>query len=148
MRTLAVILVIALGLGVASARGMRSWSYKELVEASDVIAIITPSKTLLRKEKAPLPDMTGVEGQRVETEFTVVVMLKGSLTDPKHLLLHHYKDIRTGGIANGPLLVAFDPKEKFQYLAFLKKGADGQYTAVTGQTDPWFSYEKLQTKAF
>ncbi len=132
MRTLAIILVIALGLGVASARGMRSWSYKELVEAS----------------KAPLPDMTGVEGQRVETEFTVVVVLKGSLTDPKHLLLHHYKDIRTGGIANGPLLVAFDPKEKFQYLAFLKTGADGQYTAVTGQTDPWFSFEKLQTKAF
>jgi hypothetical protein len=146
MRRLVIVLVL-LAVGTASARGMRGWTYRELADAADVIAIVTPTKTRMRPEKAPLPDMTGVTGQRVETEFSVQVVLKGTPADPKQIVLHHYADTRTGAIGNGPMLVAFEPKDKVSYLVFLKKGADGQYTAVTGQTDPYFSFEKLQQKA-
>jgi hypothetical protein len=147
MRILGLILMMVLATGTAGARGMRSWTYRELVDAADVVAIVMPTKTKQRPEKAPLPDMPSVTAQRIETEFAIVAVLKGTPADTKKLLLHHYADTRTGGIANGPLLVAFEPKDKPQYLVFLKKGSDGQYVAVTGQTDPMFSFEKLQQRA-
>lgn len=147
MRKLAIVILTLVLVDTASARVMRMWSYTALVDAADVVAIVTPTKTRMRSEKAPLPDISNVTGTRVETEFTVLAVLKGKPTDPKKLLLHHYADTGTGPIGNGPMLVSFEPKDKLQYLVFLKKGADGQYTAVTGQTDPYFSFEKLQQKA-
>lgn len=147
MRILGLVLVMALAAGTADARGMRGWTYRELVEAAEVVAIVTPTRTKQRPEKAPLPDMPSVTAQRVETELALVAVLKGTPADTKKLLLHHYVDTRTGAIANGPLLVAFEPKDRLQYLVFLKKGSDGQYVAVTGQTDPMFSFEKLQQRA-
>ncbi|MEO8704178.1 MAG: hypothetical protein ABI867_29265 [Kofleriaceae bacterium] len=142
-----LVVMLAIGFGTASARGMKAWSYRELVDAADVVAIVTPTKTKLRTEKAPLPEMPSVSATRVETEFAIVAVVKGKPADAKKLLLHHYADTRAGAIPNGPLLVAFEPKDKAQYLVFLKQGADGQYVAVTGQTDPMFSFEKLQQRA-
>ena len=147
MRQLCIVVFVLMFAGTALGRGMRSWSYAQLTDAADVVVIITPTKTKLRPEKAPLPDIGNVIAQRVETEFSVQVVLKGTLADPKQLVLHHYKDIRTGPIGNGPMLVSFEPNDKLVYVAFLKKGADGQYIAVTGQTDPHYSFEKLQQKA-
>jgi hypothetical protein len=155
MKRIVVFVVVALGSGAVSARVMKAWSYKELVDAADVVAIVTPTKTKARSEKAPLPGMVETRngktvpilGLRWETELAITVVLKGTPADPKRLVLHHYAETRTGPIANGPLLVAFDPKEHASYLVFLKKGADGQYVAVTGQTDPLFSFDKLQQPA-
>ncbi len=145
----------------AEARTTRAWSYSVLYDGADLVVIATPTATRMREEQAQLPDIqqtdkngkTGpVMAQRVETELRVVVVLKGKAQDAqdkatKTILLHHYTDIPNSGPSlDGPGFVAFDPKDRKQYLMFLKRGKNGQYVAVSGQTDPHFSIEELRDR--
>jgi len=91
-RLAGLVVLLAIGVGTASARGMRAWTYRELHDAADVVAIVTPAKTRMRPEQAPLPDLVEtrpggkqvpVLGQRVETELEVTTILKGKLADPR-----------------------------------------------------------------
>ncbi len=145
--------------GLAQARITRAWTYAELFAGADLVVIATPSATHQRKEQAELPGIVQtspdkksapVIGQRIETTFKVLAVLKGLARDETGgttgiFYLHHYSEI--GPSLNGPLHVSFDPKAKLQYLMFLKRGFDGQYIAVSGQTDPWFSIEPLRERA-
>ena len=147
MTRIAMLLAVLFVAQPVAARGMRGWSYAELTAAADLVAIVQPTATKDRKEKVPFPGMSGgVMGERRETSMTVTAVLKGKAEVGKTILLHHYADTRTGPIGNGPGTVSFDPKEKLQYLMFLKLGKDGQYVAVSGQTDPIQSVEKLQMR--
>ena len=62
------------------------------------------------------------------------------------IVLHHYKEA-DGPTINGPGLVTFDPKDRKQYLMFLTRDRDGEYIAVSGQTDPDQSVEALRELA-
>lgn len=144
---------------VGEARLTRSWSYDQLWNAADIVVIAVATATRDRKETMPFPGVRRVDakgknepvvGQRMETTFRVVVTLKGKAVDAKgravaKFPLHYYSV--TGAMLDGPTLVSFDLRAKKQYLMFLKAGEDGQYVAVSGQTDPWFSIEELRERA-
>jgi hypothetical protein len=63
---------------VAMARIVRPWSYQELLEASDLVVIASPTASNDTTEHIDLP---GFDGQRVigvETKFAVSGVLKGN----------------------------------------------------------------------
>jgi hypothetical protein len=82
-------------------------------------------------------------GAGVETEFTILTVLKGDATLQK-FVLHHYREAEPEQVSlNGPGLPSFEPKRQKAVLLFLKRAADGRYTAVSGQTDPDISVRAL-----
>lgn len=144
--------------GVARARLTRAWGYDDLLKGADLVVIARPGTTTDTGKQEELPgirqvDKSGKEspvmGERLATDFTVVTVLKGKALDPKGkahgtFVLHHDKDGAGGPAIDGPGFVTFDASAHKQYLMFLVRGKDGQYAAVSGLTDPWFSIEPLQ----
>jgi len=125
---------------------MRTWTFDTLNDKATLIVIATPTKVVETSELAALPNIATVHtngtqepvmGKGVETSFKVLTVLKGD-RDIKQLVLHHYSFASAPGYGD-PLLVSFKPGGKKQFLMFLEKEADGQYVAVSGQTDPAFS---------
>lgn len=129
------------------ARLMRSWSYQELLDQSDLVVIAAPTGTSDTPEQIDLPGIAvaGADNQPrglpvigVETRFRVSAVLKGgkALTQ---FVLHHYREARPEAVSsNGPALVAFDPVKTGSFLLFLVREADGRYAPTSGQTDPGF----------
>jgi hypothetical protein len=139
-------LVFAAVLGwssVSDARASKSWSYAELFDKADVVVIASPGKTTITRTTQKIPNMS-IEGWRVGTELNVVAVLKGKA--PKAITLHHITLKDGGMMPNGPGLVRFDPKADTQYLMFLVKDTDGEYIAVSGQTDPAYSLEPVRAR--
>jgi hypothetical protein len=131
--TFALVLILA-SAGVAEARGVRLWSYQELLDKSDLVVIATVTNTGDTKERIDLPGFDGQHVVGVETKFNVSAVLKGN-KEVKDIVLHHYRD--DGVIVpNGPTFVAFDSAQKRPLLLFLVREADGRYAPVVGQTDP------------
>jgi hypothetical protein len=139
--------------GDADARLVQITPYDQLTAQADVIVIATPTDVRDTSKETTLPGITRgssngsstapVPAVSLETTFVVLSVLKG---DPalKHLVLHHLREADPPKVEiDAPGLVSFDPKEKRRYLLFLKREADGRYTAVTGQTDPVFSIKDL-----
>jgi hypothetical protein len=119
---------------IADARLIAPWSYRDLIDKSDVVAIGTATAT---REVAERADHVGYISQHVvgvETTFAIAGVLKGD-AGMKELVLHHY---RAEGmmVPNGPTLVAFEPEKKQTFLLFLVREADGRYAPTSGQIDP------------
>ena len=123
----------------ASARIMRGWTYQEMLDQSDLVAIARPVASKNTPERTVLPDIApDVHVLGVETDFEVSAVLKGS-KDIKKFVMHHYNLVKPDEpMINGPCLFYFDPKEKRKpkFLLFLVREQDGRYAPVTGQTDP------------
>jgi hypothetical protein len=135
----------------ALARPIAVRSYDQLTKEADLVVIASPTATRDTPERRNLPGFSSaIPVIGVETTFQVAAMLKGEVnpgpTDKsKPLTLHHYRlPDRAAALPNGPGLVAFDPKDRKQYLLFLKREADGRFCAVSGQTDPDLSIEPLR----
>jgi hypothetical protein len=133
---------------VAMARGVRIWSYQELLEASDLVVIATPTASNDTKEHIDLPGFHGQRVMGVETRFAVSGVLKGDKT-LKDLVLHHYRPAPGGmRVSNGPTFVYFAVSEKPSvprrtYILFLHREADGRYAPVVGQADPGLGVMEL-----
>ena len=144
-KILAGVLILTTGL-LAQARLMRTWSYQELYEQADLVAIATPTSTQDTTEKATLPNISpDVHVIGLSTEFEIRLVLKGD-KGLKKMTLHHYRlpDPKQLMI-NGPNLASFDPNGHGRYLLFLHLESDGRYSPVSGQTDPTlFSLQKLE----
>lgn len=147
------------------ARGVRAWSYDELVKASDVVLVIEPLKTENNDDTFATEYDLDWDFQGVSTTFKVHCCFKGS-TVPDEIVVKHfeYKPNGMGG-ANGPTFLQFLPgtlKYKAAYskddkevssntyyephpcwLAFLKKTADGSFVPVAGQIDTGLSFKEL-----
>jgi hypothetical protein len=123
--------------GSSMARPMRSASYEELMEKSDLVVIASPTAVNDTKEERNLPDISAVRVTGVETKFAVSVVFKGDKA-LKEFTLHHYRQTKEGAVPNGPLLAKFDPAHSRSFLLFLVREADGRYAPVLGQTDPGF----------
>ena len=144
MRFHILILCAVLGASATSdARAMKSWSYAEMVEKSDIVVIASVGKTTLTVSNEAIPNM-GITGTRIATEATIVATLKGK--PPKAITLHLIAMKGSAMPANGPNLIVFDSRPGVQYLMFLVKDKDGEYVPVTGQTDPVFSIEPLRAR--
>ena len=133
--------VLALCFGVESqARIHQAWSDDALNDSATLIVIATPSSITATTERTNLLSNVSVGG--VETSFRVLTVLKGDRSI-KTLVLHHYALVTGQNFIDGPNLIAFDPKERKQYLMSLQKEADGRYAAVSGQIDPYASLKEF-----
>ncbi len=142
-----VAFVVMMGIcSSAQARLMRSWDYKKLSEESELIVIAIqaqPSEMTLNTIILPDIGPDQIKVNEMMTNFVIAGVLKGQVED-KVLQLRHYALLSSEKISlNGPGLVSFDPQERFAYLLFLKKGADGVYEPMSGQTDPNQAVKKL-----
>ena len=143
-RSIAVLLILATAL-LAQARTMKSWSYQELYDQSDLVVIAKPVSTQDTTEKSPLPNISSVQVVGLSTEFDISLVMKGDKS-AKKATLHHYRLADPKQLMiNGPHLASFDSKQHPRYLLFLHREADGRYSPVSGQTDPaLFSVVKLE----
>ena len=140
---------IVLGLiGIASARVARAWSYQELLDKSDLVAIAIPTATNDTKEQIELPGFMGQRVVGVETKFSVHALFKGDKT--KDFVLHHYRPDDSGMIVpNGPGFLSFEPVDnptalRRTYILFLVREADGRYAPVVGQAEPGLAIRELK----
>ena len=79
----------------------------------------------------------------MEATFEVSAVLKGTHEKPRLVFRYLREEKREVASRGEPELVAFDTGEKKQYLLFLKRGEDGRYSAVVGQTDPADAVKEL-----
>jgi hypothetical protein len=136
-----LIFLMTLSLGVESqARIHQYWSEDALNDSATLIVVAAASSVAATAEQTNILSNVSVTG--VETGFTVFTVLKGDRSI-KTVILHHYVLVPGQDISGGPGLIAFDPKERKQYLMFLQKEADGRYIAVSGQIDPDGSFKEL-----
>ena len=133
--TITVLLTMAVAL-LAHGRPSRAWSFQELTDRVDLVVIAKPISTTNTTEHWVLPNTSpGVRVVGVNTEFEVLVALKGDKS-LKTLVLHHCRLANPEEhLFNGPGLVSFDPKQPNRFLLFLHKDPDGRYSPVAGQTD-------------
>ena len=118
------------------AREMLAWTYQELFDKADLVAIGRPISTTETKEESNLSDIfPNVAVVGLSTNFELGLVMKGENSTRK-IVLHHYRVRDSEILENGPFLAAFDPKQNASFLLFLKREADGRYAPVTGQTDP------------
>lgn len=135
--------------GVTAARVVRIWSYQELLEKSDLVAIATPTATNDTKEHIDLPGFVGQRVIGVQTRFAVSAVLKGDRT-LRGFVFHHYRPDPHGVmVPNGPSFVHFELAEKptliqRTFILFLVREADGRYAPVVGQADPGLGVKELQ----
>ncbi|QOY89836.1 hypothetical protein [Paludibaculum fermentans] len=150
----------------ATGRVVRSLSYQELLDKSDLVAIATPSaRTADTGEELVLPGISTMDGQGrtekvkclgVETPFVVSAVLKGD-RNLRKFTLHHGRWPPEVPAVNGSALVFFDPRlaqRSGSYLLFLVREPDGRYAPTGGQTDPGMAvisrlpFEDLGTRPY
>jgi hypothetical protein len=145
---------LAVSTGIVAARGVRLWSYQELLEKSDLVVIASPTATNDTKEHIDLPGFDGQRVIRVETRFTVSAVLKGDKA-LRDFVFHHYRTpdgANIPNVPNGPSFVSFAPVEnptsvQRTYILFLLREADGRYAPVVGQADPGLGVKELVSAA-
>jgi hypothetical protein len=156
LKTFLPILSLLLLGTAAFARVHVYWPYDRLTQEADLIVIAAPVSVHDTTEKTVFPGVAehgpkdGPSGSHlipaigVETTFAVSSVLKGD-TNTTTFVFHHLREAESK-LGYGSLgIVAFDPKEKKQFLLFLKRESDGRYAALTGQTDPDDSVKDLGT---
>jgi hypothetical protein len=137
MNKLSLLAVLVLIPHLAAARFLeREWSYQQMFAKADLVVVARPIWTKATKERSKLPGFRPrIPVVGVLTGFETSLVLKGD-KNVKHFVLHHYRLARNEPSVNGPMLVSFNPNQKFSFLLFLTKQSDGRYAPVTGQTDP------------
>jgi hypothetical protein len=131
----------------AGGRLLQLWSYQELFDKSDFVAIAKVSgatRDTAKRSNLPgirPPDSLPVIG--VVTEFQTRLVLKGSKL--QRLILHHCRLPESNiAIVNGPSFISFDPKKNSRtYLLFLIREPDGRFAPVAGQMDLDISVQEL-----
>lgn len=118
------------------ARIVKTWTYREMLDQSDLVIIATFESTKDTGERHTLEDIIPpIEGIGVESEFETRIVLKGDKTI-RNFRLHHYRIEHPERMANGPRLIDIESGKNPTFLLFLVREADGRYAPVTSQTDP------------
>jgi hypothetical protein len=147
--SLAMLLVLTVP---AAARIRPVWTYDDLTKQSDLIVIAAPVAVKDTGEKTTIPNVAAgnspIPAIVMETRFEALAILKGegSKEKPTSLVVCHLRKEANQAPARGePELISFDPEKQNRYLLFLKRDADGRYSAVVGQTDPAEAVKDLGT---
>jgi hypothetical protein len=152
---------------------MRAWSYSQLVDASDLIAIIEPIANQQAEDEFigeayghPKTDFSATD-----TRFRTHAVLKSSGNSPEEITVLHFSySTHVQGDADGAMFIKFligplqyekrnlkdeKPvgsvtvfKESPVWLAFLKRRADGRYEPVTGHFDSSRSFREIHRASF
>ena len=139
LKTVICFAVIALTATEGAARLTRSWTWQEMFDQADLVAIARPTATKDTSERSKLLSDIPVIG--VHTEFETRLILKGSRA-LNSFTLHYYRFERPEDeiyIANGPNLIELEmkPGQRRTYLLFLRREKERVYAPVTDQTDPY-----------
>jgi hypothetical protein len=161
-----LIYLITLALFVAEgeirleARTMRLWTYQDLLNASDVVALVEP---IANENNNDSLEPQYLSAQGVTTTFRVLCFLKGGVSGASTIRVKHflYKSVAP---ANGGTMINFligpldidatfkvlgkseawkFPELQPHWLAFLKKMPDGFFAPTGGQFDPDLSFREL-----
>jgi hypothetical protein len=133
---LSLLVLIALP-AVASAFGITAWTYQEMQDKADLVAIAEVISSNDTSEKMKPDDLSPRNVIGVETRFKVNAILKGGKY-VKEFVLHHYRmgkipvtdfEWVDAGRSYGP--APFGRHEC--YLLFLSLEPDGRYAPVSGQ---------------
>ena len=140
----AMILAVALLLSVAvnqraQGRIRQLWTQQQMVDKSDLIAMAKVVEVRDTGVATTIPNISRgtdpIAAVEMEATFEVSAVLKGKHEGPR-LVFCYLREVKHEVALRGePELVGFEAGEK-QYLLFLKREADGRYSAVIGQTDP------------
>jgi hypothetical protein len=141
------LLLTLVGARLLLARLIEPWTYKEMFDKADLVAIAYVISTKDTEERTTLLGSIKVVG--VTTEFKSALVLKGP-ESVRIFQVHHYRyqsESDRENITNAPDLVRIGSYHPV-FLLFLVKEPDGRYVPVTGQTDPaMFSMLKLDGAA-
>ena len=165
IKPVVIVVIFVVICHITQARGVRSWSYEELFEASDVVAILEPlavsnNDTILVDRRA---DPTAFQG--VTTTFLTIATIKAKDKQPTHIDIYHFRYKSNPPAMNAAGLVCFPTKEpsipfemkiyreagmystagtmKMQFLAFLRHDEAGHLVPTSGQYDPILSFMLL-----
>lgn len=123
--------------------------YAQMMRDADLVAVATPTAVRDTAARTSFPgiqrDGEPVPAILVQADFEVLAVLKGPDDIAKFTLSYLRSSDPDVVAVNGPMLVWFEPSKKERYLLFLKRGDDGLYVPVNGQTDPVFSVKPLGT---
>jgi hypothetical protein len=141
-RWLVLVILCVLGAGdkQAPARIREAWSDQQIADRSDLIVMAKAIEVRDTGIQTTVPNIKrgndSVGAIEMETTFEISAVLKGKIEQAR-LVFCHLREVKTEVASRGAAeLVAFDPDGKKTYLLFLKRDADGRYSAVVGQTDP------------
>lgn len=119
------------------------WSFQEMFDRADIVAIASPLATNdTREDTVVAADLHAIG---VNTQFKIHLVLKGN-KDIKNLVVHHYRHVEGKVVVmNAPEVVVFDLKHSNDvYLMFLKKESDGRFAPFSGQEDPRAAFYLLK----
>jgi len=126
---------------IAEARLKRSWTYEQLLNEADIVAVVDASPP---KDTENTDVFLVYPVVQILTTLRVHAVLKGD-TKKESLEFVHYRYGKIDrSIINGAQFVHFLAVRKHgkieyqkpKYLVFLKRRKDGRYEAVSGQIDP------------
>ncbi len=173
MRHFTLFLILCGAVLSLHARAVRTWSYEELIKASDLVAIVEPISTESTKDIFPASSsgrpQTDIVGQN--TSFKILATLKGDTQKDATINVLHFvyspdvlmiaNGARFAHFVSGPLQfrkqVLQDEKEiggitvyseQPVWLAFLKKMEDGRFEPVTPHYDSTDSFRELHQASF
>jgi hypothetical protein len=158
-------MVLCVGEVPLPARLERAWSYDQLRDAADVVAILKPLKIETNTLSGVQEGLSTDDYQGVTTTFAVQSYLKGGPAT-ETIRVNHFKYLRTGwAAADGPDLASFEIgsrvyqqipdqydkivgdhrflQETASWLAFLRKMPDGTFVPVSGQYTASYSFKEL-----
>jgi len=165
----AALLLILLGAGASlQARSVQTWSYEDLVKASDLAAILEPVSTEPTQDIFPGPLHGEAKSDFVGqvTTFKVLATLKGKTESQIKVLHFAYSSdklvivngARFAQFVSGPLQFKKQVLQNRQeiggvaeqpvWLAFLKKMEDGRLEPVTPHYDSTDSFRELHRASF
>lgn len=127
------------------ARLVEPWTYREMFDRADLVAIASVVSSKDTDERRTLASVRVIG---VVTDFKVCLTLKAE-KQISTFRLHHYRlELESDeDIENGPALVRIGQYHPV-FLLFLVKEPDGGYAPVTGQADPaMFSVLRLNGAA-
>ena len=161
-RLLTLLIVAAVPL-VAQARPIGIWTYKDLVEKSDLVVVAKVESVADFDGKVEIPQFAEFLTPQV-TKFKVEGVLHGEYNGEVIELVHcRFRNEQIP--PNGPLLAKFESEGRTiriesgkykgglvqegppAYLLFLKRREDGRFEPVAGQVDSELSVRKV-TSAF
>ncbi len=113
------------------------WSFEDRLAKADVVVIARRMETRdtgVRTFHVQLPSLPVVE---LDTEFTVLAVLKGDYPHATVVLRHYRRDWEriTSGLVNAGHVLNFETRNG-EYLLFLKEDVGGIYVPVSGQVFP------------
>lgn len=133
------LLVSVLGGGRADGRIRQIWTQQQMVDRSDLIVMAKVVEVRDTGVATTVPNIRrgteAIAAVEMEATFEVSAVLKGTHEKPK-LVLVYLRQAKHEASRGEPELAGFEAGEKREYLLFLKREADGRYSAVVGQTDP------------